>query len=29
MVPAMAEVGRRFEDNEYFVPELLLVRPAR
>lgn len=24
MVPAMAEVGRRFESNEYFVPELLL-----
>ncbi len=27
MMPAMAEVGRRFECNEYFVPELLL--PAR
>jgi 5-methyltetrahydrofolate--homocysteine methyltransferase len=24
MVPAMDEVGRRFECNEYFVPELLL-----
>ncbi len=24
MVPAMAEVGRRFESNEYFVPELLI-----
>ena len=25
MMPAMAEVGRRFECNEYFVPELLLA----
>ena len=25
MVPAMGEVGRRFESNEYFVPELLLA----
>ena len=24
MVPAMSEVGRRFECNEYFVPELLI-----
>jgi 5-methyltetrahydrofolate--homocysteine methyltransferase len=24
MIPAMAEVGRRFEDEVYFVPELLL-----
>lgn len=24
MIPAMAEVGRRFECNEYFVPELLI-----
>lgn len=24
MIPAMNEVGRRFEANEYFVPELLL-----
>jgi len=28
MVPAMAEVGRRFECNEYFVPELLLSARA-
>lgn len=28
MVPAMAEVGRRFECNEYFVPELLLAARA-
>jgi len=28
MVPAMAEVGRRFEANEYFVPELLLSARA-
>ena len=28
MVPAMAEVGRRFESNEYFVPELLLSARA-
>jgi len=28
MVPAMDEVGRRFEANEYFVPELLIsARP--
>lgn len=27
LMPAMAEVGRRFEENEYFVPELL--RSAR
>jgi len=24
MIPAMEEVGRRFESEEYFVPELLL-----
>jgi 5-methyltetrahydrofolate--homocysteine methyltransferase len=28
MVPAMNEVGRRFECNEYFVPELLLSARA-
>ena len=28
MVPAMAEVGRRFECNDYFVPELLLSARA-
>ena len=28
MMPAMAEVGRRFEANEYFVPELLLSARA-
>jgi corrinoid protein of di/trimethylamine methyltransferase len=28
MTPAMAEVGRRFECNEYFVPELLLSARA-
>jgi 5-methyltetrahydrofolate--homocysteine methyltransferase len=28
MVPAMAEVGRRFECNEFFVPELLLAARA-
>jgi len=28
MMPAMAEVGRRFESNEYFVPELLLSARA-
>jgi len=28
MMPAMAEVGRRFESNEYFVPELLLAARA-
>jgi len=27
-VPAMAEVGRRFETNEYFVPELLISARA-
>lgn len=28
MIPAMGEVGRRFECNEYFVPELLLAARA-
>lgn len=28
MIPAMDEVGRRFEDGEYFVPELLLAARA-
>lgn len=28
MIPAMDEVGRRFETNEYFVPELLLSARA-
>jgi 5-methyltetrahydrofolate--homocysteine methyltransferase len=28
MIPAMAEVGRRFEDEVYFVPELLLSARA-
>ncbi len=28
MMPAMTEVGRRFECNEYFVPELLLAARA-
>ena len=28
MIPAMDEVGRRFERNEYFVPELLLSARA-
>lgn len=28
MVPAMDEVGRRFENEEYFVPELLLAARA-
>ena len=28
MAPAMGEVGRRFECNEYFVPELLLAARA-
>jgi corrinoid protein of di/trimethylamine methyltransferase len=28
MVPAMAEAGRKFECNEYFVPELLLSARA-
>ena len=27
-MPAMAEVGRRFETNEYFVPELLISARA-
>ena len=28
MIPAMAEAGRRFEDEEYFVPELILAGRA-
>jgi corrinoid protein of di/trimethylamine methyltransferase len=28
MIPAMGEVGRRFESNEYFVPELLISARA-
>ena len=28
MMPAMAEVGRRFETNEYFAPELLISARA-
>jgi corrinoid protein of di/trimethylamine methyltransferase len=28
MIPAMDEVGRRFEDSEYFVPELLIAARA-
>src|SRR5690349_13529084 len=28
MIPAMDEVGRRFEANEYFVPELLISARA-
>lgn len=28
IIPAMTEVGRRFECNEYFVPELLLANRA-
>jgi 5-methyltetrahydrofolate--homocysteine methyltransferase len=28
MMPAMAEVGRRFECNDYFVPELLMAARA-
>ena len=28
MVPAMAEVGRRFESNDFFVPELLIAARA-
>ncbi len=28
MIPAMNEVGRRFETNEYFVPELLIAARA-
>jgi len=28
MIPAMDEVGRRFECNEYFLPELLIAARA-
>jgi 5-methyltetrahydrofolate--homocysteine methyltransferase len=28
MIPAMDEVGRRFENNEYYVPELLIAARA-
>ena len=28
MIPAMDEVGRRYEANEYFVPELLIAARA-
>lgn len=28
LIPAMDEVGRRFESNEYFVPELLIAARA-
>lgn len=28
MIPAMTEVGRRFEEGEYFVPELLIAARA-
>ena len=28
MIPAMGEVGRRFENGEYFVPELLIAARA-
>jgi 5-methyltetrahydrofolate--homocysteine methyltransferase len=28
MIPAMAEVGRLFEENEYYVPELLIAARA-
>lgn len=28
LIPAMSEVGRLFEDNEYFVPELLIAARA-
>jgi len=28
MIPAMTEAGRRFEDEEYFVPELILAGRA-
>ncbi|MGL4943749.1 MAG: corrinoid protein [Thermoguttaceae bacterium] len=28
LIPAMSEVGRRFETNEYFVPELLIAARA-
>jgi len=26
MIPAMSEVGRRFEEGEFFVPEMLVAR---
>jgi len=29
MIPAMDEVGRRFECNEYFVPELMIAARAK
>ena len=28
MIPAMAEVGRLFEANEYYVPEMLIAARA-
>jgi methanogenic corrinoid protein MtbC1 len=28
MIPAMDEVGRRFENSEYFIPELLIAGRA-
>ena len=28
MIPAMSEVGRRFEEHEYFVPEMLIAARA-
>ncbi len=28
LVPAMAEVGRLYEDGEYFVPEMLIAARA-
>lgn len=28
LIPAMAEVGQKFEDNEFFVPELLVAARA-
>ena len=28
MIPAMDEVGKRFECNDYFVPELLIAARA-
>ena len=28
MIPAMAEVGRRFEEGEFFVPEMLVAARA-
>ncbi len=28
LIPAMAEVGRRFEEGEYFVPEMLIAARA-